>query len=200
MLHVRADEIGRGEGTTKRQLASQDSGGDDSRQAPFALTGVGCAGRGHGGGRAWRSAVQNRTASECADLQRRHGNEDLERAVETRSYVSQAWRGSVANHLLAHRCDTVGALHNLGGILSSSQEDSSHHVRSVSVKTTDRSSYGRSDQVLRDVKLDHRVNIALQDASNNLGGDDSLRDDALATAIDLLESSRSLVNTVITGH
>lgn len=85
--------------------------------------------------------IQDSAAAESADFQRRHGDGDLERATETGQIVSmllgrEKGKTSYIGHLLLHNGDTVGALHNLGGVLTSGEEYGSDDVGGVGVETT----------------------------------------------------------------
>lgn len=103
----------------------------------------------------------------------------------------------MCGNLLLHDGDTIRALDNLGGILTSCNKDCGNNVSSLSVKTIYRSSYSRTDQVLRHVELDQTIHIALKDLLNNVSGDDSLSDSALSSSLDLVNSSGLLIRTII---
>jgi hypothetical protein len=83
MLHVSADKVASREGTTKRQFASEDGGGDDAGKA-----------LGIGARLGWMRAtdtehvehgalrVKDGTSTECTDLERGHGDRNLEVPVK----------------------------------------------------------------------------------------------------------------------
>lgn len=84
MCHVSFDEMTGSESTAERQLSSKNSRSDDSGQALGVLASIGRV----------RSAdakhlkhsslgIEDRTATDSANFERRHGHRDLERAPQT---------------------------------------------------------------------------------------------------------------------
>ena len=111
---------------------------------------------------------------------------------------SMTKRNGAQNDLRLHQSDTVRTLDVLSRILTTSQEDSSQDVCSVSVESSDTSSHGGTDQVLLDVDLDQTLDSGLQDGLDDLARNDSLSDNGLATTFDPVDGSGLLVGTVVT--
>ena len=84
MLHVSFDEMPCCEGTAEGEFAGQDGSGDDTGEAPRVVSG-GCWVRAPDAEHVKHSALgfKNGTATESTDLQRRHGDGDLQGSVKT---------------------------------------------------------------------------------------------------------------------
>src|SRR5690606_16244975 len=88
----------------------------------------------------------------------------------------------------------------LSGVLSGSQEYGSDNICSVSIESANASSHCASNQILADIQLDNAIDIALENALNNGGRNNSFGDDTLATTLNPVDCSRFLVCAVVTGN
>jgi hypothetical protein len=70
-------------------------------------------------------------------------------------------------------------------------------VGGVSIEATDAAGYGRADHVLADVDVDEGVGRGLEDAGDDLGGEDGLADDALTPALDPVDGRGLLVRAEV---
>lgn len=89
MRHVSLDQVASSKGTAKRQFTCQDSRGNNSGKSSGIVTRV-------GGMRAPNAEkfqhralrIQDGSATESADFQRRHRDGDLERATKTVKWLA----------------------------------------------------------------------------------------------------------------
>jgi hypothetical protein len=70
-------------------------------------------------------------------------------------------------------------------------------VGGVSIEATDAAGYGRADHVLADVDVDEGVGRGLEDAGDDLGGEDGFADDALTPALDPVDGRGLLVRAEV---
>ena len=87
----------------------------------------------------------------------------------------------------------------MGRVLSSGKEDGGEDVSGVGVESSDAASHGASDEVLLHVEVAQGVDGGLENALDDLSGDNSLSHNTLATTFDPVDSGRLLIGAVISG-
>lgn len=106
---------------------------------------------------------------------------------------------STETNLLLHNGDAVGALDNLGRVLTSGKEDGSNNVGSVGVESTHGTGHGGTNQVLGNVQLNQRVDVALEDLLDHIARDNSLSHNTLASSVNPVDGRGLLVSAVVSG-
>ncbi|TKW49720.1 hypothetical protein CTA1_150 [Colletotrichum tanaceti] len=169
----------------ERLCCIQHTGGDDTSETARILAGhrrVGAAHTEHVEHGALR--LEDRATAERPDFERRHRHRDLQRATKAGRGVSIFGGYDDKNNKRV-------------GVLACGKEDGGNDVGRVGIESTDRASHGRSDQVLVDVELDERIDVAFEHVLDDVTGDDGLSNDALSTSVNPVNSSSLLICAVV---